>query len=114
MNRIVDISKHIDTKVQSNVVITTQGPGGDNGSRIRKSLAEKGKKLPILGDTDESADFNYVKHFVLDKDSQAQRGTPSDKEIGKKYGLEWAEAYHYIGNPVSTLSDYIEKNAVDK
>ena len=114
VNRIVDISKHIDTKVQSNVVITTQGPGGDNGSRIRKSLAEKGKKLPILGDTDESADFNYVKHFVLDKDSQAQRGTPSDKEIGKKYGLEWAEAYHYIGNPVSTLTDYIEKNAVDK
>jgi hypothetical protein len=51
---------------------------------------------------------------VLDKDSQAQRGTPSDKEIGKKYGLEWAEAYHYIGNPVSALSDYIEKNAVDK
>ena len=114
VNRIVDISKHIDTKVQSNVVITTQGPGGDNGSRIRKSLAEKGKKLPILGDTDESADFNYVKHFVLDKDSQAQRGTPSDKEIGKKYGLEWAEAYHYIGNPVSTLTDYIEKNAVNK
>ena len=114
VNRIVDISKHIDIKVQSNVVITTQGPGGDNGSRIKKSLAEKGKKLTILGDTDESADFNYVKHFVLDKDSQAQRGTPSDKEIGKKYGLEWAEAYHYIGNPVSTLTDYIEKNAVNK
>ena len=114
VNRIVDISKHIDTKVLSNVVITTQGPGGDNGSRIKKNLAAKGKKLPILGDTDESADFNYVKHFVLDKDSQAQRGTPSDKEIGKKYGLEWAEAYHYIGNPVSTLAEYIEKNAVDK
>ena len=114
VNRIVDISKHIDTKVQSNVVITTQGPGGDNGSRIKKSLAEKGKKLPILGDTDETADFNYVKHFVLDKDSLTQRGTPSDREVGKKYGLEWAEAYHYIGNPVSTLTDYIEKNAVDK
>ena len=114
VNRIVDISKHIDTKVLSNVVITTQGPGGDNGSRIKKNLAAKGKKLPILGDTDESADFNYVKHFVLDKDSQAQRGTPSDKEIGKKYGLEWAEAYHYIGSPVSTLAEYIEKNAVDK
>jgi altronate dehydratase len=36
------------------------------------------------------------------------------QKIGKKYGLEWAEAYHYIGNPVSTLTDYIEKNAVDK
>lgn len=113
VNRIVDISKHIDTKVQSNVVITTQGPGGNAGSRIKKSLASRGKKLPILGETDETANFNYVKHFVLDKDSKALRGTPSDREIGEKYGLEWAEAYHYIGNPVSTLADYIEKNAVD-
>lgn len=113
VNRIVDISKHIDTKVQSNVVITTQGPGGNAGSRIKKNLASRGKKLPILGETDETANFNYVKHFVLDKDSKALRGTPSDREIGEKYGLEWAEAYHYIGNPVSTLADYIEKNAVD-
>jgi LmbE family N-acetylglucosaminyl deacetylase len=112
VNRIVDISKHIDTKVQSNVVITTQGPGGNAGSSIKKSLASRGKKLPILGETDETANFNYVKHFVLDKDSKALRGTPSDREIGEKYGLEWAEAYHYIGNPVSTLEDYIEKNAV--
>jgi len=112
VNRIVDISKHIDKKVESNVVITTQGPGGNNGSVIKKRLAEQGKKLPILGDTDQSADFNYVKHFVLDKDSLTQRGTPSDREVGKKYGLEWAEAYHYIGNPISVLPDYIEKNAV--
>jgi hypothetical protein len=27
---------------------------------------------------------------------------------------EWAEAYHYIGDPVSILSDYIEKNAITK
>jgi hypothetical protein len=112
VNRIVDITKHIDTKVQSNVVITTQGPGGNAGSRIKKSLASKGKKLPILGETDESANFNYVKHFVLDKDSKALRGTTSDREIGEKYGLEWAEAFHYIGNTASTLPDYIEKNAV--
>lgn len=114
VNRIVDISNHIDTKVRSNVVITTQGPGGNAGSRIKKSLDDKGRKLPILGDTDESANFNYVKHFVLDKDSLAKRGTASDKEVGKKYGLEWAEAYHYIGDPVSILADYIEKNAVVK
>ena len=114
VNRIVDISKHIDTKVRSNVVITTQGPGGNAGSIIKKNLEDKGRKLPILGDTDESANFNYVKHFVLDKDSLAKRGTPSDKEVGKKYGLEWAEAYHYIGDPVSILSEYIEKNAITK
>lgn len=112
VNRIVDISKHIDTKVQSNVVITTQGPGGNAGARLKKSLASKGKKLPILGETDESANFNYVKHFVLDKDSKALRGTRSDREVGQKYGLEWAEAYHYIGNTPSNLPDYIERNAI--
>ncbi|MFA5244716.1 MAG: PIG-L family deacetylase [Pedobacter sp.] len=114
VNRIVDITKHIDTKVESNAVITTQGPGGNAGSRIKKSLDEKGKKLPILGDTDASADANYIKHFVLDKDSLTQRGTPSDREVGKKYGLEWAEAFHYLGNTPSVLPDYIEKNAVSK
>lgn len=114
VNRIVDISSYIDTKVESNVIITTQGPGGNTGSRLKKSLDAKGKRLPILGDTDESADFNYVKHFVLDKDSVTQRGTPSDKEVGKKYGLEWAEAFHYVSNPISALSDYIEKNSVNK
>src|SRR5690606_23702233 len=38
VNRVVDISKYIDKKVESNVVIKTQGPGGDAGSRLRKRI----------------------------------------------------------------------------
>ncbi|MFN5422196.1 MAG: PIG-L deacetylase family protein, partial [bacterium] len=77
VNRVVDISQFVDKKVESNVVIKSQGPGGDAGSRLRKSLAAQGKKLPMLGNDDDSANFNYVKHFMLDMDSHYLRGTPS-------------------------------------
>ncbi len=112
VNRIVDISNYIDKKVESNMVNVTQGPGGNNGSRLRKKLAAQGKSLPILGDDDRTADFNYIKHFVLDMESPLLRFAPSDKKIGEKYGLEWAERFHYIGPIHSNQDDYIAKNAV--
>jgi LmbE family N-acetylglucosaminyl deacetylase len=112
VNRVVDISNYIDKKVESNVVIKTQGPGGDAGSRIKKSLASQGKRLPILGETDDTANFNYIKNFVLDIDSQRLRGVPSDKQVGAKYNLQWAEQFHYIGPDPSAITPYIEKNAV--
>ncbi len=111
VNRVVDISKYIDKKVESNVVIKTQGPGGDAGARLRKSLAAKGKTLDILGSDDDTANFSYVKNFVLDMDSQYLRAVPSDREVGKKYGLEWAEQFHYFGKPFSQATEYIQKNA---
>lgn len=114
VNRVVDISKYIDKKVESNVVIKTQGPGGDAGARLRKHLQEQGKSLPLLGDNDDTANANFVKHFVLDIDSQYHRAVPSDREVGKKYGLEWAEQFHYFGTPVSVIADYVAKNAVGK
>lgn len=102
VNRVVDISPFIDIKVESNVVCKTQGPGGDNGARLKKRLAEEGKKLAILGDDDQTANFNYIKEFVLDH----------DKINGEKYGLDWAECFHYIGPTPSKLNDYIEENSV--
>ena len=97
VNRIVDIGKTIDTKVEANRVIVTQGPGGNAGARLKERLDKEGKHLPLLGETKDSANRNYIKHFVLDIDSKALRGVPSDKEIGKLHGLEWAERFHYIG-----------------
>ena len=79
---------------------------------LRKSLAEKGKKLPVLGDDDDTANFNYVKEFVMDIDSEYWRGIPSDRKTGEKFGLEWAECFHYIGPAAPLINDYIEKNAV--
>ncbi|GAH62061.1 unnamed protein product, partial [marine sediment metagenome] len=102
VNRVVDISRFLDIKVESNVVCKTQGPGGDNGARLRKRLAKEGKKLAILGNDDQTANFNYVKEFVLDH----------DKINGEKYGLAWAECFHYVGPSPSKLDEYIRKNTV--
>jgi LmbE family N-acetylglucosaminyl deacetylase len=112
VNRIVDISKFIDLKVQSIIACKSQGPGGDNGARMRKALAEQGKRLPLLGNDDYTANFNYIKEFVMDSDSEFWRGIPSDKKTGEKYGLEWAECYHYIGPVSSGIDEYLQKNAV--
>lgn len=114
-NRIVDISEVIDKKVEANMANVTQGPAGEAGARLRRKLEEEGEKLPILGDDDETANFNYIKHIMLDIDSMHLRwGTPSDKEVGEKYGLEWAERMHYVGpdSYPSELDDYIDENAV--
>jgi LmbE family N-acetylglucosaminyl deacetylase len=102
VNRVVDISRFIDIKVESNLVCKTQGPGGDNGARLRNRLAKEGKKLAILGNDDQTANFNYIKEFVLDQ----------DRIIGEKYGLDRAECFHYIGPSPSKLEEYIRKNAV--
>ncbi len=102
INRIVDISETIEEKIDAILVNKAQGPGGDSGARLRARLAEKGLRLPILGDDDRTANREYVRHFLL-KD---------EEEIGRRHGLRYAEAFHYIGPRPSDLDDYIGKNAV--
>jgi len=110
VNRIVDITDTIEQKINANVANITQGPGGENGSLLKKRLEKDGKILALLGNTDEQANRNYIRHFVLDMDSKYLRGVPSDKEAGKPYKLEWAEAFHYIGPEASVLPKYIEEH----
>ena len=110
VNRVVDISDTIDRKVESNRVIVTQGPGGDAGVRLRDRLAKEGKSLPILQGSDEDVNRNYIKHLVLDIDSERIRGVPSDREVGKAYKLDWAERFHYIGPRESKLEEYIRSH----
>lgn len=102
VNRVVDISSVIDRKVEVNVANITQGPAGHTGARLRARLAEKGLRLPILGSSDESANRQYVKEIVLKEDA----------DLGKKYGVAYAEPFHYIGPGRSDLDDYIKRNAV--
>ena len=112
VNRVVDISDVVDIKVAANRVNVTQGPAGANGARLRARLAAERKRLPVLGSDDETANLQYIKHFVLDVASQALRGVPSDREIGRQYGLEWAERFHYIGPQPNAVNAYVEKHAV--
>ena len=111
VNRIVDITGTIEQKIKANLANISQGPAGEAGSALRKRLEKEGKYLPLLGNSDAQANQNYIRHFVLDMDSQNLRGVPSDKEVGKPYQLEWAERFHYFGAETSTLPKYIDENA---
>jgi LmbE family N-acetylglucosaminyl deacetylase len=102
VNRVVDIGSTIDRKVAANLANLAQGPAGANGARLRRALADKGLRLPVLGAGDEAANAGYIKHILLRR----------DVETGNKYGLAYAEPYHYIGPPPDAAGDYIRKNAV--
>lgn len=101
-NRVVDISRYIDRKVYANMANVTQGPAGDNGARLRKRLAAQGRKLPLLGGDDETANRQYTKNFALAR----------DRVRGQAHGLEYAEYFHYIAPDESDVESYIQKHAV--
>ena len=102
VNRVVDISAYMDKKVYVNMGLVTQGPGGNNGARLRRQLAAQGRKLPLLGEDDETANRQYTKKFALEY----------DRIRGQAHGLEYAEYFHYIGPQPSELEDYIRKHSV--
>ena len=102
VNRVVDISPYMDRKVDANIANVTQGPAGENGSRLRRRLAEQGRKLPLLGDDDDTANRAYVKELVFHDDA----------ELGKQYGVSYAEPFHYIGPPDEYSDRYIRENTV--
>jgi len=114
VNRVVDVTPWIDQKVEANLANVTQGPAGKNGARLRARLAGANRRLPILGDDDDTANRQYIKNIVLDLDSEHQRGIPSDHEVGRPYGLEWAERFHYIGPSESKLEAYVAAHAVPR
>ena len=110
----MDISHWIDKKVEVNLANKTEGAAGDNGARLRSRLAAQKLRLPILGDNDEIANREYIKHFVLDQDSQGFSGVypRTGKSAAPTVSRPWAEAFHYIGPVQSMLDHYIAEHAV--
>jgi hypothetical protein len=103
VTRVVDVSGVVDRKVEANRVKRAKGPGGSHGSRLRSELAAKGLRLPLLGDDDATADRNYIKEFLLAR----------DRDLGKRYGVGYAEAFHYIGpGEARRVEDYVREHAV--
>ncbi len=107
ITRVVDISGVVDKKVDANVANKAKGPGGHHGSQLRAELAKRNQRLPLLGDDDGTADRNYIKEFLL----------AGDRELGRKYGVEYAEAFHYVGPGASGASgpsteEYIRQHAM--
>lgn len=108
ITRVVDISAQIDKKADANRANVAKGPGGHLGSRLRAELAAQKKQLPLLGNDDATADRNYIKEFVLTR----------NRELGKEYGVEYAEVFHYIPPGASgadrdpRVDKYIQEHAV--
>ena len=102
VNRVVDIGPYIDQKVYVNMANVTQGPAGDQGAQLRRALAAKGRKLTLLGDSDESANRAYTKQFALAR----------DRMRGQAHGLEYAEYFHYVPPDESDVDEYVAKNSV--
>jgi len=102
VNRVVDTSAFMDRKISINILNSAQGPAGQRGAQLRRRLTDQGLRLPLLGSDDETANREYTRQFVLDRDA----------EIGKKFGLAYGEAYHYIGPAPAKVEDYVRRNAV--
>jgi LmbE family N-acetylglucosaminyl deacetylase len=108
ITRVVDISKQIDKKVDANRANVAKGPGGRSGSRLRAELAKRNERLPLLGDDDLTADRAYIKEFSMVR----------SRELGRQYGVEYAEAFHYIppgasgADRDSRIDTYVKEHAV--
>ncbi|HTS64890.1 MAG TPA: PIG-L family deacetylase [Candidatus Acidoferrales bacterium] len=108
ITRVVDISRQIDKKIDANRANVAKGPAGHLGSRLRAELAARNQRLPLLGDDDVTADRNYIREFSM----------AHSRELGKQYGVEYAEVFHYV-RPGAAGADrdprvdaYIKQHAV--
>ena len=108
ITRVVDISRQVEKKVDANRANQAKGPGGRLGSRLRVELAKRHERLPLLGEDDATADRNYIKEFVL----------AGNRELGRQYGVEYAEAFHYVAPGASgadrdpRVDKYVKEHAV--
>ncbi len=102
VNRVVDTSAVIEKKIDCLCANKAQGPAGEAGAKLRARLAAENLRLPLLGSDDRTANREYIRHFLLN----------ADAALGRRYGVAYAEQFHYIGPPESTLEAEIKKNAV--
>ncbi|MBA7564821.1 hypothetical protein ES708_06489 [subsurface metagenome] len=108
INCVVETTSVIDKRIEANIANKSQGPAGNAGVKYRERLAAENKKLPLLEGDDHTANFNYLMQFQLE----------DEKVLGKKFGFEYAEAFHYRGprekvsGYVGNVEEYSRKNAV--
>lgn len=106
-NRVVDIASTIEQKIDA-ITVCKSRDTGRLGSMLKNQLAQEGKRLPMLGDSDNSADRAYVKQFIVPEYCSF--------DGIEQYGLEYAERFYYLDNRkpahILKVQEYIEQNAV--
>lgn len=93
-NHVVDFTPYLQKKIDAMVECRSQG-GGNRGSLLRARLSREGKRLPLLGDDDRTADRAYVRQFLLGSD-----------HVERFYHVDRRE------RPDPKVEDYIAQNAV--
>ena len=97
VNRVVDVTSTINRKMAA--IRANKTMIGNMVRTYRDQLARKGTKLPELEGDEERAIRAYA-------DLRFRR---RNAQIGKPYGLDYAEAYHYIG-PDTSMDEYVEEH----
>lgn len=104
VNRVVDIAPWVDAKIDLNLENKAQGPAGEHGRQLRARLDAQNRRLPLLGEDDVSANRNYIREFVLER----------DRDIGQRHGLTYAEQFHYIGPEENRVEEYLRQNVIPR
>jgi LmbE family N-acetylglucosaminyl deacetylase len=99
VNRVVDIAPFLDTKLAA--IQSCRTMLGHMVQDLNASLAARNQRLPALTGDQEKALAEYAKAVFEARDGG----------VGRKYGLQYAEEFHYIG-PDASLDSYISRNAV--
>lgn len=60
--------------------------------------------MPDRGDDDRTANREYIREFVLERDRVA----------GAPHGLSYAEAFHYVSAPADRVEEHVRQYAVPR
>ena len=99
VNRVVDIGPTFETKLACLRACRTMVTHMIKD--LNASLIERKLRLPALSSINRAAIDEYTK-VVLET---------RDRTAGRKFGLDYAEAFHYIG-PDRSMGEYIAGHAV--
>lgn len=99
VNRVVDIGPTFETKLAC--LRTCRTMVTHMIKDLNASLAERKLHVPALSAADRDA-INEFTRAALET---------SDRATGQRFGLDYAEAFHYIG-PNRSMDDYIARHAV--
>jgi LmbE family N-acetylglucosaminyl deacetylase len=99
VNRVVDIGPVLPQKVA--LIRSCRTMITHMVKDVNDTLAERKLRLPAFTGNEETAAEEFIKAAFVAR----------DHKTGGKYGLDYAEEFHYIG-PDQSLDDYISHNAV--
>ena len=101
VNRVVDISPVVPEKIAA--ILSCRTMITHMVKDINDALAARKLRVPALTAADEVAAAKEFTNAAF---------VTHDRQVGAKYGLEYAEEFHYIG-PDRSLDAYVTRSAVE-